>query len=175
MDKYFEIKVSIKRSSPSTWRILKIPANITFNQLAAIIEIAFGWSGSATYEFEAGVDEESLGQFIGIPEENENDIENIKGEILDSKKTPIYNFLKNYSRIKFTYNPAASWEHDIVVEKEVNEKIEYPFCIKAEGGNYPEDCGGVWGYTENYPKDNGRKKVDMEAINVRLKEYKKIA
>ena len=38
MDKYYEIKVTIRESHPLTWRRLRIPANITFNDLAAIIE-----------------------------------------------------------------------------------------------------------------------------------------
>ena len=43
MNKYYEIKVIIRESHPPTWRRLRIPANITFNDLAAIIEIAFEW------------------------------------------------------------------------------------------------------------------------------------
>ena len=37
--KYDEIKVIIKESHPIIWRRLRIPANITFNELVAIIEI----------------------------------------------------------------------------------------------------------------------------------------
>ena len=32
---------------------------------------------------------------------------------------------------------------DIIIEKEINEEIEYPLCIKAKSGAYPEDCGGT--------------------------------
>lgn len=30
--------------------------------------------------------------------------------------------------------------HDIIIEKEIDEKLEYPLCIKAKSGAYPEDC-----------------------------------
>lgn len=36
-----------------------------------------------------------------------------------------------------------NWVHDIIIEKEINEEIEYPLCIKAKSGAYPEDCGGT--------------------------------
>jgi len=55
MDKYYEIKVTIRKSHPLTWRRLRIPANITFNDLAAIIETAFEWCGYHLYEFEVGL------------------------------------------------------------------------------------------------------------------------
>ena len=77
MDKYYEIKVTIRESHPPTWRRLRIPANITFNDLAAIIEIAFEWCGYHLYEFEVGATLHEMGQFIGVPKEDEYDIEGI--------------------------------------------------------------------------------------------------
>ena len=49
-----------------------------------------------------------------------------------------------------------NWVHDIIIEKEINEEIEYPLCIKAKSGAYPEDCGGTHGYEEYCPSDNER-------------------
>ena len=43
--------------------------------------------------------------------------------------------------MKFVYDFGDNWVHDIIIEKEINEKIEYPLCIKAKSGAYPEDCG----------------------------------
>ena len=43
--------------------------------------------------------------------------------------------------------------HDIIIEKEIDEKLEYPLCIKAKSGAYTEDCGGIYGYEEYYSND----------------------
>ena len=89
MEKYYEIKVTIRESHPPTWRRLRIPADITFNDLAAIIEIAFEWCGYHLYEFEVGSTLHEMGQFIGVPMEDEYDIESIRGKTLDSGKERI--------------------------------------------------------------------------------------
>ena len=68
-----------------------------------------------------------------------------------------------------------NWVHDIIIEKEINEEIEYPLCIKAKSGAYPEDCGGTYGYEEYYPEDEGREELDMDFINDELEEYKDFA
>lgn len=171
MNKYYEIKVTIRESHPPTWRRLRIPAGITFNDLAAIIEIAFEWCGYHLYEFEVGATLHEMGQFIAMPDEyNEMD-----EKILDSGKEKIDNYFKRYKRMKFLYDFGDHWMHDILIEKEVNEKIEYPVCIKVKSGAYPEDCGGTYGYEEMYPDDDGRAELDIEFINEDLEDYKELA
>ena len=68
-----------------------------------------------------------------------------------------------------------NWVHDIIIEKEINEEIEYPLCIKAKSGAYPEDCGGTWGYEEYYQNDEGREELDIDFINDELEGYKDFA
>ena len=79
-EKYDEIKVIIKESHPIIWRRLRIPANITFYELVAIIEISFERCGHHLCEFEVDVTLHEMGRFIGIPAEDEYGIENIIGE-----------------------------------------------------------------------------------------------
>lgn len=69
MEKYYEIKVTIRDSYSATWRRLRIPTGITFNELAAIIEIAFDWCGYHLYQFEVGATLHKCGIFIAIPDE----------------------------------------------------------------------------------------------------------
>ncbi len=133
------------------------------------------WCGYHLYEFEVGATLHKMGQFIGIPSEDEYGIESIRGKTLDSGKEKIDNYLKKYKRIKFIYDFGDNWVHDILIEKEVNEKIEKPICIKAKLGAYPEDCGGTWGYEKYYPNDEGREELDLDFINEELEEYKDFA
>ena len=54
-------------------------------------------------------------------------------------------------RMKLDYDYGDSWEHDVWV-KGIREyaKGEKPriFVVSGHGECPPEDCGGVWGYTE---------------------------
>lgn len=89
--------------------------------------------------------------------------------------------MDKYYEIKVTIREShpPTWRrlrvHDIIIEKEVNEKIEKPICIKANSGAYPEDCGGTWGYEEYYPNDEGREELDIDFINDQLEVYKDFA
>lgn len=172
MGKYYEIKVTIKDSHPLTWRRLRIPGNITFNELAAIIEISFEWSGYHLYEFEIGATLRKKGIFISVKDEDDWYIE--RGT-LDSNKEKISKYFNKYKRLKFVYDFGDNWVHNIIIEKEVNERLEKPVCIKARNGAYPEDCGGVYGYEREYPNDDGREELDLDFINSELEDYKEFA
>lgn len=112
INKYYEIKVTIRESHPPTWRRLRIPANITFNDLAAIIEIAFEWCGYHLYEFEIGATLHEMGQFIAVPSEDEYGIEEIRGKTLDSGKEKIDKYFKKYKRMKFIYDFGGTYGYE---------------------------------------------------------------
>ena len=107
--------------------------------------------------------------------DNGYDIESIRGKKLDSRKEKIDKYFKEYKRMKFVYDFGDGWVHDVIVEKEINEKLENPICIKAKSGAYPEDCGGTCGYEEYYPHDEGREELDIDFINDELEGYKDFA
>ena len=50
----------------------------------------------------------------------------------------------------YEYDFGDSWLHQIVVEQELNPEtaLRYPVCIRGEGACPPEDCGGIYGYSE---------------------------
>lgn len=173
--KCYEIKVMIRDSHPPTWRRLKIPSGISFNDLAAIIEIAFDWCGYHLYEFEVGATLHEFGTFITVPSEDEYDLAKYRGETLDSGKEKVDKYFTKHKRMKFIYDFGDNWIHDILIEKTIEEDIEYPQCIKAKMGAYPEDCGGTWGYEQNFDGDEGREELDIEHINIELEDYKELA
>lgn len=39
----YQIKVTLRRIDPPTWRRLRVPGNITFEQLHQVIQASFGW------------------------------------------------------------------------------------------------------------------------------------
>ncbi len=195
--KYYEIKVSVRDTHPPVWRRLQIPEGITFHELNAIIQLAFNWCGYHAYNFEVGTISNQPEILIELP-----DLDDGWGdyETRYSNKEKIDEYFKEYKRIKYIYDFGDYWIHDIVVEKiaEIDIKLVNPICIKAKMADLPEDCGGAYEYEElleilSDPKnkrykemkewvDGGftnwnddREYVDIEEINMRLKDYKEHA
>lgn len=171
MRKAYEIKIVIEDSEPETWRKLKIPVGISFNDLAAIIELAFDWSGFHLYCFEI---EAENGKKIIIEQPYEEDLLEIEEHerLLDSEKVKIEEYFKKYKKIKFIYDFGENWIHDIYIEKEIEELLLSPICIEARMEPYREDAGNVY---ENYCEEERKKNINIEELNKILKKYKELA
>jgi Plasmid pRiA4b ORF-3-like protein len=50
----------------------------------------------------------------------------------------------------YTYDFGDGWEHDIVLEKQLDPDPgeQSPTCLVGKGPCPPEDCGGSWGYAD---------------------------
>ena len=191
---YYEIKVSIRDTHPPVWRRLQIPSGITFHELNAIIQLAFGWCGYHAYNFEVGATLHESGVFIELPELSDGWGYH---ETRNSKKEKIDRYFEQYKSMKYTYDFGDNWVHDIKIEKvvETDIKLKNPICIKAKMAFLPEDCGGPWGYEElleiladkkheryedmrewidnTFPEwDDDRTYVDIEEINMNIEDYK---
>ena len=60
-DKIYQIKVTLRDTSPPIWRRLLIPADTTLFDLHKIIQIAMGWTNSHLHQFIID------GKFYSIP------------------------------------------------------------------------------------------------------------
>ena len=70
---------------------------------------------------------------------------------VDYKKIKISDLLKiEKEKITYEYDFGDGWEHDIILEKilPIDEKIKYPICVTGKMNCPPEDCGGIWGYSD---------------------------
>ena len=54
------------------------------------------------------------------------------------------------SSFVYVYDFGDDWWHDIVVREigRPDPRRTYPLCIAGERAGPPEDCGGIWGYTD---------------------------
>ena len=161
MKKAFQIKVSLKYSSPLIWREILIDPDTTFIDLHEIIQIAMGWENDHLWEFRTK--EYSLdNDYYELEEEEKEELDEKVKEFIkttasrynlpkqkDSYKTKISDIFNGKKEtFKYTYDFGDSWVHDITIGKlkDIPDKQQLPYCLKGEVSCPPEDCGGIWGY-----------------------------
>ena len=142
----YQIKVGLRGAKPPIWRRLEVPADISLARLHTVIQIAFGWDDSHLHAFET-----PYGSFgaadadLGYRSDTSVTLEQV---------APAAN-----SKLRYTYDFGDDWEHDILVEKVLDEgTAAYPRCTDGRRAAPPDDCGGIWGYAElvevlNDPED----------------------
>ncbi len=140
MAKILQLKITLKEIEPKIWRRFLVSDFWTFDKLHRIIQKVMGWENYHLFEFKFG-NTGIIPPDEGYLEENE----------LDPKKVKIGEYVyKEKQKFEYVYDFGDSWEHEIVVEKITEDKIEdadkYPKCIGGERACPPEDCGGTGGY-----------------------------
>ncbi|MCX5873055.1 MAG: plasmid pRiA4b ORF-3 family protein [Deltaproteobacteria bacterium] len=175
----YQMKVTLKVVKPPIWRRLQVKSDITLKVFHKTIQIAMGWSDAHLHEFNIH------GVSYGNPED---------GVGSDEKKVRLNRLnLEEKDKFSYVYDFGDTWEHAILVEKilPVDEKTQYPICLKGKHSCPPEDCGGPWGYSElldalsdpyhpDYEEsmewvggDFDYERFDIEKINWRLRAIRK--
>jgi len=136
-----QLRISLNGSEPEIWRSFKINSDSTFEDLHIVIQVVMGWENYHLYEFK------NKDYTIGIePEEAFFSDE----DLIPADTIKIIDVLpRKRSNIIYSYDFGDSWEHKILVEEIFkDEVIISPICISGEMNCPPEDCGGIWGYTD---------------------------
>lgn len=104
-----------------------------------------GWGNYHLYEFEnkdfrIGEDDENFDLDFGGKTKKVISADSIKiKDVLQRKR----------SKIEYVYDFGKNWEHTISVENIFkDEDIIQPICLDGAMNCPPEDCSGVWRYTE---------------------------
>jgi hypothetical protein len=132
----YQIKVGLRGAKPPIWRRLELPADTSLAEFHRIIQVAFDWDDSHLHAFENeygtfGVADRELGHRAEGPVT----LEQVAPGVGD--------------RLQYTYDFGDDWTHEIVVEKLLDRQpVPYPRCTAGRRAAPPEDCGGIWGYTE---------------------------
>jgi len=137
----YQLKISLLNAKPPIWRRILVPGTINLGDLHTVLQIVMGWTDSHLHQFIAN------NKFYGIQDEGLD----FDMEIEDESQYKISELLKKEKRtIAYEYDFGDSWRHNIVLEKILpfeNDK-ELPVCVTGKRACPPEDCGGIWGYTE---------------------------
>lgn len=166
-----QIKINLMGARPTIYRTIYLSDKSNFLELHTAIQEAMGWDGSHLSAFRKGRDTEISFEYS---RKGEGEYVNFGYPL----KTKISEFLqKPKDRIVYEYDFGDSWEHEIIVQKLIEEiELEHlPYCIKGKGKCPPEDCGGIWGYANlleiaKNPKSKEYKEYEEE-YGFNLKEF----
>lgn len=149
----YQLKITIKGSTPPVWRRVIVPAKISFADLDEVIECIFGWEHDHMYEFYFPKEKAS----IVMQDDYDDGI--VAGEVC------IDSWIGAGARFDYTYDFGDNWEHVVEVEKLVPYENRYARVVKSAGPYMIEDCGGIWGF---YDCIDEAVEFDIDEANRRL-------
>ncbi len=131
----YQIKVTLHGAKPPIWRRLMVPASVTLADLHLIIQYAMGWDNYHLHLFDVG------GVRYGEPDPE------LELELRDEGRVRLRDVAPaERAKIRYEYDFGDGWEHDIVVEKIVDEPVQQVVLLAGRRACPPEDCGGIPGY-----------------------------
>jgi hypothetical protein len=141
--KIYQIQISLKEFTPKIWRRLLIPSDLLLSDFHKVIQTSMGWTNSHLHQF---IKNKTFYTVRMKDDDLWEEMDNV-----DYKKMKVFDLLKiEKDKIIYEYDFGDGWEHDIILEKILpyDENIKYPFCLEGKMNCPPEDCGGVWGYSD---------------------------
>ena len=138
----YQIQISLKEFKPKIWRRILVQSDLLLSDFHKIIQTSMGWTNSHLHHF---IKNRTFYTLKMKDDDLWDEMDN-----LDYKEMKISDLLKKEKeRIIYEYDFGDGWEHDILLEKILpfDEKLKYPICISGKMNCPPEDCGGVWGYS----------------------------
>ncbi|WP_230210195.1 plasmid pRiA4b ORF-3 family protein [Streptomyces kaniharaensis] len=136
-DPVYQLRIELADvEQPAVWRRVQVPAGFRLDRLHLVIQAAMGWQNCHLHAFDV------KGVNYGHPS-SELDFVDETAAALDA-------LVKEGEFLDYTYDFGDSWEHRILVERQVAAGAghHYPLCVDGAGACPPEDCGGAPGYDD---------------------------
>jgi hypothetical protein len=185
--KAIQFQVTLELDGQQVWRRVAVPNHITFKKLHDMLQVVFGWQDCHLHEFFIFKGKNPIVNLVC----------NIEDDLVGEDEVPklaetdvkLAEYIPKYSKIKYVYDLGDSWEHDLEVEKIIdNFDQNYAICLDGVGNTPPEDVGGPIGFREflkvfsdpEHPehedmvawgKAQGYKDFDPKMVNWKLKNY----
>ena len=147
----YRVKVELQDSSPPIWRRLDLRSDLMLPRLHLILQEVMGWTNSHLHEF------------VHASSRRDRDAEHFAsmdypdaGEMgeLDEADVRLDELAHSAGdKFLYLYDFGDSWWHRVTVEKVLepdDDDGESPDATVVAGRRAcpPEDCGGIWSYTE---------------------------
>jgi hypothetical protein len=131
----FRLKVTLLDVAPPIWRRFEIPADISLEQLHAVLQIVMGWTNSHLHEFEKD------GIAYGVSD-REFGVQRVS-----EKTTRVDDVLRGQgSRLEYVYDFGDDWRHRVTLERVTDTGARAARVLEAKRACPPEDVGGTRGY-----------------------------
>ena len=182
---YYRLRIHMDLSCDQVDRVITIPAEASFYELAQTILITFGWSGSHEHEFMipegykyfdfiTPADFRPVKTLILKEEDPEllDQYDPSEYEIRYEHTTKIYEAFQETDKIVFTYDFGDNWDHMITLEEVLEEGEDHPVLLERIGTRPPEDIGGEDGYLEYRNIVSNPYNMEREAILAWARETK---
>jgi len=140
----YQFKVTLNDIEPAIWRRIRVPSRYSFWDLHVAIQDAMGWQDYHLHQFEMKRTHAHSVTYIGIPDEEFNDIEIRPGWEAELS----FFFTHLGTSALYRYDFGDNWQHALLLEGELIAEpgVKYPICLSGSGKCPPEDCGGTSGY-----------------------------
>lgn len=147
----YRVKVELLDSSPPIWRRLDLRSDLMLPRLHLILQEAMGWTNSHLHEFvhASSRQDRDAEHFASMDFPDAGEM----GE-LDEADVRLDELAHSVGdKFLYLYDFGDSWWHRVTVEKVLepdDDDGEFPDATVVAGRRAcpPEDCGGVWSYTE---------------------------
>ncbi len=125
-----QLRIRLLDVRPPVWRRILVPATISLDRLHAVVQEAMGWSDMHLHEFQLGRDRWG-----------DAEVEDDGGRLLDEFDVRLRSIAARGDRLRYVYDLGDDWDHEIVVEGEVDGIVGelYPLCVDGAGACPPED------------------------------------
>ncbi|MGB0901801.1 plasmid pRiA4b ORF-3 family protein [Halocynthiibacter sp.] len=138
-----ELKIELQGISPTIWRRVVVPNDISLDVLHNVIQGAMPWQDCHLHEFE-------IGERRYEAQESSDDSWDRGDERFDEKCFVLSKLVKKGDQFTYTYDFGDGWRHLITVEQTSKDggrtDLDFPACIGGELACPPEDCGGPYSY-----------------------------
>ena len=139
----YQLRVVVRGVSPLICRRLLLPADTTIAGLHAVLQIAFGWTGTHLHRFVVQGREYGIA-YPGGPSFGDDPRLVRLGDL----------GLRPTERFTYHYDFTAGWCLDLRVEQirtdlAAQKGQHCPVCTGGRRAGPPEDCGGVQAFLEN--------------------------
>ncbi|MBN2490667.1 MAG: plasmid pRiA4b ORF-3 family protein [Planctomycetes bacterium] len=135
----YQLKVTLRRSRPPIWRRIHVPSNLTLARLHDVLQGAMGWMGGHLHQFVVGE------RFYGTPDPD------FGMDIESAQRVRLADVLSEPGeKIVYEYDFGDDWVHDVRLERVLRAApgTRYPVVVAGKRACPPEDCGGIYGYTD---------------------------
>ena len=139
----YQVRITLNGSNPKIWRKLLVPSDTKLSDFHEIIQTAMGWENCHLHQF---IKDKN---FYTVRRKDDDFWEEMNN--IDYKNMKISDLLmKEKDSMIYEYDFGDGWVHKIILEKilQPEENSKYPICIDGKRNCPPEDCGGIWGYSD---------------------------